>query len=360
MKVTRGEDLVQDIATWNTASSNWNAPAKGIALSRLCSADLAAKDAFYDRRTGKGTRERILLNGEESGTEGRAFAHLLDGTSYELPHLGKFSWENSVANPDSGVATVVVGTDDGTDGQVYVYVGSKIRTGSTVQRAGLANGALYGIKVDGTAAETNAAIPAPGTRFPLAPLGDVSGKTGTQLNADSNAAGVTKFLRPEDSSWDPRYPNVLYFATTNAFNSPSRLWKVVFDDATKPELGGTITAVLDGTEGQRMLDNVTVDERGQVLLQEDIGGQDQLGKVWLYDTRADALTEIAQHDPARFTPGAAGFLTRDEESSGIIPAPFLGKGWYLLDVQAHYALGGERVEGGQVLAMEVKLKKDDD
>ena len=360
LKVTRGEDLVQDIATWNTASSTWNAPAKGIALSRLCSADLAAKDAFYDRRTGKGTRERILLNGEESGTEGRAFAHLLDGTSYELPHLGKFSWENSVANPDSGVATVVVGTDDGTDGQVYVYVGSKIRTGSTVQRAGLANGALYGIKVDGIAAETNAAIPAPGTRFSLAPLGDVSGKTGTQLNTDSNTAGVTKFLRPEDSSWDPRHPNVLYFATTNAFNSPSRLWKVVFDDVTKPELGGTITAVLDGTEGQRMLDNVTVDERGQVLLQEDIGGQDQLGKVWLYDTRADALTEIAQHDPARFTPGAAGFLTRDEESSGIIPAPFLGKGWYLLDVQAHYALGGELVEGGQVLAMEVKLKKDDD
>jgi hypothetical protein len=360
LKVTRGEDLIQHIATLNTATSTWNAPAKGIALSRLCSADLAAEGAFYDRRTGRGTRERILLNGEESGTEGRAFAHLMDGTSYELPYLGKLAWENSVANPGSGVATVVAGTDDGLDGQVYVYVGSKTKTGNTVQRAGLANGALYGIKVDGFAAQTNAAIPTPDTRFSLAALGDVSGKTGTQLNTESNTAGVTKFLRPEDSSWDPKHPNVLYFVTTNAFNSPSRLWKVVFDDVTKPELGGTVTGVLDGTEGQQMFDNITVNDHGQLLIQEDIGNQTPLGKIWLYDTHADTLTQIAQHDPARFTPGAAGFLTQDEESSGIIPAPFLGKDWYLLDVQAHYALGGELVEGGQILAMHVKLKKDDD
>ena len=358
LKVTRGEDLIQNIATWNTATSTWNAPAKGIALSRLCSANLVAKDGFYDRRTGKGTREHIFMSGEESGTEGRVFAHLLDGTSYELPHLGKLAWENSVANPGSGVATVVAATDDGPGGQVYVYVGSKTATGNTVQRAGLANGALFGIKVDGLPAETSAAIPAPGTRFSLAALGDVSGRTGAQLNTDSNTAGVTSFLRPEDSAWDPKHPNVLYFVTTNAFNSPSRLWKVVFDDVTKPELGGTITTVLDGTEGQQMLDNITVNERGQVVLLEDIGNQTPLGKVWLYDARTDKLTQVAQHDPARFTPGAAGFLTQDEESSGIIPAPFLGKGWYLLDVQAHYGLGGELVEGGQVLAMRVKLDDD--
>lgn len=357
LKVAHGEDLIQRIATWNTATGSWNAPATGITLSRLCSADLPGKDAFYDRRTGTGTRERIFMSGEESGTEGRVFAHLLDGTSYELPRLGRFSWENSVANPDARGATVVAGTDDGLDGQVYVYVGSKAKTGTTVQRAGLANGVLYGIKVDGFAAETSAAIPAPGTRFSLAALGDVSGKTGAQLNTDSNTAGVTKFLRPEDSAWDPKHPDVLYFVTTNAFNAPSRLWKVVFDDVTRPELGGTITAVLDGTEGQQMLDNITVNDRGQVLLQEDIGGQDSLGRVWRYDPRSDALTGVAQHDPSRFTPGALGFLTRDEESSGIIPAPFIGKDWYLLDVQAHYALGGELVEGGQVLAMRVK---DDD
>ena len=44
----------------------------------------------------------------------------------------------------------------------------------------------------------------------------------------------------------------------------------------------------------------------------------------------------------------------DEESSGIIDVShILGQGWYLLDVQAHYANGSELVEGGQLLAMHV-------
>ena len=107
-----------------------------------------------------------------------------------------------------------------------------------------------------------------------------------------------------------------------------------------------------------MLDNITVTERGQVLLLKDVGNQDHIGKVWRYDIRTDKLTQIAEHDPARFTPGATGFLTKDEESSGIVPAPFLGEDWYLLDVQAHYPVAGELVEGGQILAMRVKVDDD--
>ena len=63
---------------------------------------------------------------------------------------------------------------------------------------------------------------------------------------------------------------------------------------------------------------------------------------------------IAQHDPERFTTGAPGFLTKDEESSRIIPVPFLGEGAYLLDVQAHNALEDEElVQGGQLLQLHV-------
>ena len=39
--------------------------------------------------------------------------------------------------------------------------------------------------------------------------------------------------------------------------------------------------------------------------------------------------------------------------SGIIPAPFLGESWYLLDVQAHYSISGELVQGGQLLALHI-------
>jgi hypothetical protein len=45
------------------------------------------------------------------------------GISYELPSLGKFSWENSLASPFEQDKTVVIGTDDTTPGQLYVYIG---------------------------------------------------------------------------------------------------------------------------------------------------------------------------------------------------------------------------------------------
>ncbi|CAN5123954.1 hypothetical protein BH18ACT12_BH18ACT12_16520 [soil metagenome] len=102
-----------------------------------------------------------------------------------------------------------------------------------------------------------------------------------------------------------------------------------------------------------MLDNLRVNGRGQVLLQEDIGNQPAIGKVWQYFPDTDTLKKIAHHDPDRFAPGAPNFLTQDEESSGIIPASFLGQGWYLLDVQAHYTIPSELVEGLQLLALHV-------
>jgi secreted PhoX family phosphatase len=227
----------------------------------------------------------------------------------------------------------------------------KTSTGSPVERAGLTNGKLYGIRVPGVATEPAVGIPT--GRFQLADLGSRVGKTGAELEADSNTAGVTRFLRPEDGSWDPTNPNVFYFVTTNAFTAPSRLWRVTFDDVRNPTAGGTIEMALDGTEGQKMMDNITVDDRGNVLIQEDVGGNDHIGKVFKYFAESDTLTEVAHHDENRFAPGAPNFLTNDEESSGIIPAPFLGEGWYLLDVQAHYATDAETVEGGQLLALHV-------
>jgi secreted PhoX family phosphatase len=291
------------------------------------------------------------MDGEESGNEGRGFAHSLDGTSWELPALGRFSWENSIANPSTGDTTVTVGTDDSTPGQVYVYVGTKTTTGSPVERAGLTNGKLYGVKVPGVPSEPAAGVPS--SAFELANLGSRVGKTGTQLEAESNAALVTRFNRPEDASWDPTNPNVFYFVTTNAIDAPSRLWRLTFADVRNPAAGGRIEMVLDGTEGQLMMDNITVDDRGNVLIQEDVGGNAHIGKVFKYFPDSDTLTEVAHHDENRFAPGAPNFLTIDEESSGIIPAPFLGEGWYLLDVQAHYATDAETVEGGQLLALHV-------
>jgi len=332
------------------------------AISRLCSGDLAAPSAY--RFGVYGTDSRIYLNGEENGNEGTAWAHIATGTgtnaSFELPALGRFSWENAVACPYAQLKTLVVGTDDSTPGQVYVYVGTKTTTGNDITRAGLTNGVLYGVRVTNLPTEVRSA-PASGT-FDLAPLGSQIGVTGAALQTASVAANVTSFLRPEDSCWDPRlgFQNNLYFATTDtvtANGGRSRLYRLTFSDITTPENGGTITCLLDGSEGQEMFDNLTVDSLGRILLQEDCGNNIRLGRVWLYDIATGSFVQIGASDPVYFQTGGPKFLTTDEETSGIIDAKdLLGLGWYLLDMQAHYAIPGELVEGGQLLALYVDPK----
>jgi hypothetical protein len=355
LQVLSGEDLIQAVATWNAAAGTWNAPATGVVFARFCSATLAAPSAFFDEATALGSTERIFTNGEENGMVGRAMAHLMDGTSYELPHLGKAAWENIAPNPATGARTVVAGIDDSVSGQVYVYAGTKSASSHPIEAAGLANGGLYGVQVAGLTQETDATMLAPGTPFSVWNFGDVSSRSGAQLEADSLAAGVTAFNRPEDGSWDPSNPNDFYFVTTATFAGKSRLWRLRFVDAARPELGGTADMLLDGTEGQHMFDNMTVTHRGRVILQEDPGNQPYLAKVWQYDIAGDSLALLAQHDPDRFSPGGPNFLTTDEESSGVIEATaILGDGWFLADVQeASPSLDPELVSGGQLLALHI-------
>lgn len=355
LSVVSGSDLTQTVKLWNGSGYSPSLPSPLTAFNRFCSADLPPVAAFYNSVTGLGTQERIFMNGEEAGNEGRAFGHIVTGaeagTSYELPYLGKFSWENSVACPFTGDKTLVAGLDDSTPGQVYFYIGTKTNTGTDIDKAGLSNGKLYGIAVNGLLTETNASVPAPNTTFTLADLGQVQNLTGAVINTNSNNAGVTTFLRPEDGAWDPAHPGDFYFNTTNAFNSPSRLWKVHFSDINNPQLGGTITAVLDGTEGQQMLDNLTIDNSGHILLVEDVGNNAHIGKVWQYTIHTDQLKQVGTHDPSRFLNGSPNFLTQDEEASGILDVQsILGPGMFIVDVQAHYSQPGELVEGGQLLA----------
>jgi hypothetical protein len=125
------------------------------------------------------------------------------------------------------------------------------------------------------------------------------------IELTSQLNGVTAFQRPEDGAWDPSNPNDFYFVTTATFDGPppSRLWRLRFRDAAQPELGGTISMMLDGTEGHHMFDNITINRRGQVFLQEDPGARDYLATIWRYTIETDTLAPIARHDPARFDSG---------------------------------------------------------
>jgi serralysin len=186
-EVIHAEDLSQDVFLYDRTTDTY---VEGTTqFGRLCSADLPAVSAFFDAETGLGTTERIFMNGEEVGVEGRAFAHVVTGAeagnSYELPLLGRFSWENALANPASGAKTVVMGMDDSTPGEVYLYLGDKQATGSTIDKAGLTNGELFGIAA--SFGDDTGATPAAGT-FTLVAQGnngDVSDTSGAQLQASA-------------------------------------------------------------------------------------------------------------------------------------------------------------------------------
>lgn len=375
LKVLAGQDMVQspdDVFTWN--GSAWVAGTT--AISRLCSADLASKDAFFNPGSGKGHKGAIFLNGEENGAEGRAFAWVqakgktARNQVFQLPYLGKFSWENAVANPYPQDKTVVLGTDDtSVNGQVYVYVGEKATTGNAVQKAGLHGGKLYAIKMDGNQSEDRSDLPfgSSSDRFTLVDVSASALDTGANLNAATIAAGATNFLRPEDAAWSPKNLSKAYFATTDSVVGRSRTWELTFDDITQPQNGGIFRVVGDGNNGFKMADNITVDGKsGNVLLQEDVGGDARLGKVWDLNPANGALVELAAHDGNRFLSGGGNFLTQDEESSGVIDVTALFKNeagydtaanrYYLLVSQAHYAIPGELVEGGQLQLMKVPNK----
>lgn len=356
-QVVSGSDLIQNVKLWTgTTYTTYNAtsPSTLAAFARFCSADLPEITAFYNPISGKGTQDRIFMNGEETGAEGRGFAHVATGveagTTYQVPHLGRYSYENAVASPYPNDKTIVIGLDDATPGQVYVYVGNKTTSGSPIEKAGLFGGKLYGVGVLGMVNE-GTGIPAANTVFNMLDLGLVQNLTGATLNTNSNNVGVTNFLRPEDGAWDPNRPSDFYFVTTNSFTAPSRMWRLRFNDINNPELGGTITAVLDGTEGPKMMDNLTIDNHGHVLIQEDPGGNNHIAKIWQYKISTDAVGIVMAHDSTRFQTGGANFITIDEECSGNVDMQgSLGAGWFLQYDQVHASMPSPVLEMGQLQA----------
>lgn len=369
LEVIAGDDLIEEVFSWNGTAHQLSTTV----FNRLCSADLADADAYADPTSGLGyTGGRLFTNGEEAGDEGRAYVHVASGPdagrSYELPHLGNMSFENVVSRPVASPTTVSVVLDDSTPGQVYVYVGDKRAAGNPAERAGLVGGSLVGIKVDGLplapsngkpSEDTSQALDGSSHTFTGVDLGDVSSLTGAELEALSTSEGVTQFARPEDGAWSEDGSRFV-FATTASFTGHTRLWELEFTDPADPRKGGTATVLLEGPAsgtagGPKMLDNLTVNLRDQVLAQEDPGGQNHLAAIWQHDPATDVARRVAQHDPERFVPGGSAFLTNDEESSGIIPLDdILGRGYYLLDSQVHLAHpDAELVEHGQLLLLHV-------
>jgi secreted PhoX family phosphatase len=249
------------------------------------------------------------------------FNKATDGNTDSVTGWG--GWENLVANPTAQDKTIVVGLSDGGTAStphinsVGVYIGTKTNTGTEVDRAGLTNGVFKFVSVTGNAAEiTNSTTRATGIT------------SGTTFTLSTSAS--TTFSRPEDGAWNPLNPNQFYFVTTDQLDrvadgigvqvGRTRLWRLNFTDITDPDLGGTIDLLATGGVGNdaNMWDNLTVNDAGRLILQEDVGNAPHNGKVWFYDPATATLTKVLKHDAARFGDVVAGASVAAGGSDGSV------------------------------------------
>jgi hypothetical protein len=402
-RVLSGEDLIKTVSYYRYADGTYgSSPDAGTAayFARFCSGNLTLPGQFLagPGKDGKGEGQgngngkygyagQIYFANEENGTEGRAFGVTLDGVATQLPALGKLSWENTLAAANDTRTTVVMGDDDGaTDAShLRIYHGTKSREGSPVERAGLTNGALSVLKVAGATTDSGFRTAyGKGTPVPFSLAAVNAYQSGAAQKNEATAVKGLGFTRIEDGAFNPNNKNEYFFVTTEGGDKTpaatgSRdgggLWKVTYNDVERPELGGTLELLLDGSEswgtGQPRAnkpDNMVIDRAGNLLLQEDPGGNDHVARVLAYRLADGVRGVVATFDPALFgvtNPAGVGsdaraVLTTDEESSGIVE---LEDGSFLFDAQVHTRKGlpagsgpgtfEEYVERGQLLRMQI-------
>jgi hypothetical protein len=382
--VTAGRDLIDPgVQYWDYGAGAYSLAPTGVftpELDRFCSNTLTRAGQLFNADTGNGYRGRLFFPNEENGINGRAFALTTDGAMAQLPRRGLFSAENTIPARNRTDTTLVVGTEDDASGQLWVYAGRKQADGSPFDRAGLTNGtpsivAIAGVPTD--AAYRAAYAKGAPARFALHEV-NWNQPSGVAQNADAAANGLS-LDRIEDGHWDPAHPSDLYFVTTESGKGADRptgrygrdgggLWRLRFDDIEQPQLGGTLTLLLDGSEPPFLNkpDNITIDVNGNLLIQEDPGNNVAVSRIVAYRIEDGARGVLAQFDPQLFGWRGAklpngnpvlepGQLTFDEESSGIIDAHHvIGPRWFLFDAQVHRALpDAELVQGGQLLALHV-------
>ncbi|MFN8592750.1 MAG: DUF839 domain-containing protein [Thermomicrobiales bacterium] len=328
----------------------------------LCSASLAGPEVGFD--------PPVFLTGEETAEGpkgGLAMAiNAVDGTITELPWLGHFSHENQIAVPGFEGKTVVVATDDDSNGsELYMYIAAS----PADFLAG--KGQLYVFKADNAAGTADIAkgTTLTGSFIPVDQANNTDAKT---LQDKVWADGAFRFVRTEDITYDRNSSNILYFTDTGDNEDPNlagdgapftqngRLYSLTLDPAD-PTKVTAFTVLLDGDAGDELRnpDNIDAD-KSTIMIQEDLNSynraenSDAVARIWAYSIADGTLTPVALLDQSAGDGLVdAGDKAGSWESSGILNvSEIFGEGTWLTDVQAHSItapqFGGED-ESGQLL-----------
>jgi hypothetical protein len=350
-------------------------------FARFCSGALGTPaDGFTKPIYFAGEEEDSSAAFDPGGGQAVAF---YENEAHVLPKIGKMSIENVVpqrrGDGPTGKTVLMVledGPADPLESQLYMFVGTKQATGTTLQRNGLHDGTLYALKVSAAAAESPADTVGAVLDAAWVPLASPESKTEPQLNAAAVTAGAFGFARVEDGAFDADDRNRFYFVTTggnNANNKLGRVYQLDLDPAN-PADPAKLKLVVDADKvvaggGDTALspDNVGT-ASGWLMVQEDgtsqsrpvMGAKGRDGAIWRFPIVPGKGGLLGSPDrvASLAPPGRDGTAVGPGvwESSGIIDtSAIFGAGTWLYNVQAHSptvaADKPSQYEDGQILLL---------
>ncbi|MBE9228354.1 DUF839 domain-containing protein [Phormidium sp. LEGE 05292] len=356
------------------------ATGKSFSFTRFCSAYLA--ESGFVNASGQAipvffVPEETTDNTTTGASSSRGWAVSPDGTALAIEGLGRYAKENVVSasqyRATNSDKTVLLSTEDFTNGELYMFVGQQ----TAQDPNGFKDGQLYVLKVQGFNNETlTKGVKATATWTPV-PKEIALDPTGAVLSNWVDASGrSTNFRRLEDIAEDPNNPGTFYFVTTgtadklgggtttNAAEAENPYGKMYRFSLNPNDPTGQINnfeLVLNGGPDTGIsYDNIVVDKKGHVMIMEDetaFGGDVMKARareagIWDYNIATDKVTLVAGINES-----AAGeqfdntSIPGQWETSGIVEVGS-GRQFYMFDVQAHTVTDPRYVEGGQlILAM---------
>lgn len=361
------------------------------AFGRFCSGFLAGPQHGFDRY--------IYFANEESGApstfdgRGGLSVAIFDNEAHALPYLGRFPWENTLVQPNTGRLTVVMGMEDGPsaldpaveNSQLYMYVGHKSRKpGATVlERNGLVGGKLYVFRSKDASKNSELPFQTGTLEGEWVHIPDAHLLSQAQLEAASDAAGAMTFARPEDGAFNPRNRDEYFFVTTGeaaGANVLGRLYSLRLNAGDPTEtarlevLYNADQVIAAGGDTALSPDNIDVSQHFLMINEDGTSSSRQAmttlnrdGSIWRFNLSGYQGVDVSS--AARIveldTPGADGIAVPTPgtwETSGIIDTthlfkaagPARGQESWLFDVQAHRpttAPESNTVEDGQLLML---------
>lgn len=258
------------------------------------------------------------------------------GKLIQTPQFGLLAHENVV--PIQGMAEAAVFTsEDGAHEHAQIYVYTARTFAAAIHGKGTLRTWVPTGPTDG-APSPNDIAGGQTLAGRLVAISQEENGSVSKLNRAAEGRGAMNFVRIEDAVADPKHPGVLYFADTGAARSETykgRIYELRFDvsDPTR----ATLSVLLDADAGDDMFnpDNLAVSRRSLVIQEDRNYRHSGYDRVLVYDFDRGTLTSVARTDPTPIAIERAGGPGA-WESSGVIDASALfGRGWWLLDVEAH-------------------------